>query len=255
MIRYNFLLLIIFAILFTSVKAEVIKGRPNFCFKPNGQVFVTLKEGTRVECGPLENGWFKISITVKITKQQYDGVMKKGAKLYANHSEFVGVALTDVPVESSMPSSYGGANGLGAYEMEIFGYVPQANIRENSIPENALQSLLKNKADHLQYDSLKSFLAKQRYVKMDLINKTLPQLTEFCIYESTVVDQSPGYRIGLIFEGSKLIAIEHSRPFNLLKGKEYYILERNKLYVITPPKGLSVNAFVTKINKANEGAD
>lgn len=251
MIKYKLLFSLLILGLFSSVRAEVINGQAAFRFQPKGTVFVTLKDGMEVECGPLENGWFKISITVKITKEQYNGDFKKGGKLFDTNKKFIGVALTDVPDDSSMPMSYGD----GSYEMQIFGYVAKANIKESSIPESTLEYVFKSKAGNLRYDSLNSFLIKQRYMRMNLIHKTLPQLAEYCIYESTVVDESPGYRIGLIFEGNDLIAIEHSRPLKFIKSKEYSVLGRNKLFVIRPPKGFSAKAFAEKISEANQGAD
>ncbi|OOQ59024.1 hypothetical protein BC343_29775 [Mucilaginibacter pedocola] len=157
--------------LFASARAEIINGTANFSFKPGGPVFVALKEGMEVECGLLENGRYKISFTVKITKQQYEGTMKKVAKLYTADNKFIGIALVDIPVSSSVAGTYGGVNGPEEYDMEIFGYVTKANIKTGSIPENALETVLKNKAGKLHFDMLKPFLMKQRYEKMDLINK------------------------------------------------------------------------------------
>jgi len=251
--QYKFLLIILLLASYLA-KAEVIDGPANFRAKPNGQILISLTDGQNVESGLLKNGWFEISVAIKITKRQFDNGynVKKGDKLidfYTN--KLIGVALADISASICRTSSYGDK----ANEMEILGYVSKSNIKPNSIPENAIDSAIKKKIFQLQYDSLKSFLLNEEYKKESLIKKTLPQLTEYCIYESTVVDPSPGYRVGMIFENNELIAIEHSRPLKIVNSKEFVILGRNKIFIVKPPASLSVNEFVKKMNKANEGAD
>lgn len=244
--KYLFLLTIITSSM--TVKAEIINGRVNFRLKPNGPILFILKDGEKVECGELKNGWYKISVSIKTTQKQLDEGydVKKGDKLIGLKGKLLGVALSDVPPEASMPTS--------AY-MEIFGYVRVSDIKVNSIPENNLDSILKVKAAHLQYVDLKDFLKREEYFKADLLHKTLPKMDEYCIYESTVVDESPGYRIGLIFQDNYLVAIEHSRALKTKPAKEYPVLDRNKIFIVKPPKGMSEAAFVKKVNDSNIGAD
>lgn len=252
--KFNYLLILVFTLVFISAKGELINGPANFRIKPKGLVFMSLNDGQAVECGRIENGWYKVSIEIKITKLQYDQgyEVKKGDKLVDLYTEkIIGVALVDIPGPSAVPSTWG-KNKAG---IEIFGYVYKTNIRENSIPEIVLDSVIHKKLSHLQYDTLKQFIMKAHYRKEDLIKKTLPQLTAYSIYESSVVDPSPGYRLGLIFEGNDLIAVEHSRPFKIAGFNNYSIPGWNAIIIIKPPKNLKIPLLIKKISESRAGAD
>jgi len=182
--------------------------------------------------------------------------VKAGQKLYDPQNNFIGVATVDIPDSITNAQSYGGIKSPASYEMEIYGYVARTNIKINSIPENTLDSIFVKKEQHLEFDTLKSFMSEQGYKNQNIINKTLPKFNEYCIYESE--DNSAGYRIGLIFENSDLIAIEHSRPINLVNSggfREYKLAHGNKILFTKSPKNLSPLALIKKINEIFRGAD
>ena len=244
----NLLLHFVFILLFGSIaKSEVIDGPANFRVSPRGTILFTLKDGQHVECGEFKNGWYKVSITIKISKQQFDKrySVKKGDKLFDLKGNYIAVALSDVPDDNT---------GLSTYAMEIFGFVPGSNIKPGSIPEINFERAFQQNIKCLQLDSLNHFLKKEHYIQTDILKKVLPQCTEYTVYESTVVDPSPGFRIGLIFENNQLIAVEHSRHLKIGNYREFEIIQ-NKLFLIRPPVGLTDAMFVKKINKAHEGAD
>jgi hypothetical protein len=242
-------------------KAETIDGPANFRATPKGMKLISLNDGVAVNCFKLENGWFKVTFTIKITKQQYDKeereytkgyAARAGEKLFDLHGKFIGIAIANIPDTLTNTQSYGDDRSGKSYQTEFFGYVAKANIKENSIPENTLDSLFKANT-HLDYNTLKSFMWKEGYKNQHLIDKFLPKFSEYCIYESE--DDSAGYRIGFVFENNELIAIEHSRALKFVNSKEYEILGRDKIFIIKPPASLSINEFIKKMNKAFEGAD
>jgi hypothetical protein len=253
----KYLLIIVLISIVNCGKAEVIDGPANIRLSPGKQILVSLNTGTEVECGLLTNGWFKISFTIKISKQQYDKGydVKKGDSLFDQKNKIMGVALADIPTGMAIPGYYGGLKSPAVYEMEIFGYVYKSNIKQNSIPENIIDSTFKPGTFSFQLDSLKGFMKKEGYKAQGIIKRTLPHCEEYCIYESTVIDPSPGYRIGFIFENNDLLAIEHSRPVKIENFKEYEVMPENKVFIIKSPKGLTVSAFIKKINESRRGAD
>ncbi|MDR3696035.1 hypothetical protein [Mucilaginibacter sp.] len=243
--------------LINLTKAEVIDGPANIRLSPNKQILVSLNDGVEVECGLLTNGWFKISFTIKITKQQYDKgyEVKKGDILINQKNKVVGVALGDIPTGLSIPGTYGGLKGPAVYEMEIFGYVYKSNIKQNSIPENVIDSTFKRGTFSFKYDSLKGFMKDNSFKAQGIIKRPLPHCEEYCVYESTVMDPSPGYRLGLIFEDSELIAIEYSRAINIGVYRTYATSDETKLIIFRSPKNTDIKTFLNKIKMSRNGAD
>src|ERR1700744_4357072 len=140
MIKLKLLITLLFSIGCLIAKSEIIKGIAVVRDKPNGKILFDLESGENVECGELKDGWYKISITVKITKQQYDEAynLRKGDKLINPYNDkLIGVTVNDFPTELGIPESY----GINGYDMEIFGYIPQSGIEKGSIPENVLNAL------------------------------------------------------------------------------------------------------------------
>ncbi|HAL82547.1 MAG TPA: hypothetical protein DCO83_10185 [Mucilaginibacter sp.] len=257
MIKSKVFVFLLMMILFFEAKSEVIDGPANFRDKPNGKVLVSLKDSVPVESGELKNGWFEVSFSVMITNQQYSSrySLKKGTPLYDFDHKLLGITLADIPDELTTSSATGGTEGHYKWcWIDIRGYVYQSNVRKNSIPENVLDSTFKPGKFSFQYDSLKGFMKKEGYKAQGLIKKTLANCEEYCIYESIVVDQGDGYRIGLIFENNELIAIEHTRPVKVGIYKEYTTSDRTKLIIFRSPKNMSIKKFVDKINASRAGA-
>jgi hypothetical protein len=256
-IKCLLILLLILAATFTE--AEIINGPANFRDKPNGKILVSLNNGVEVECGVLKNGWYEVSFSAMITNEQYAVRYspKKDTRLYNDDHKFIGVTTADIPDDVSNLSATGGTEGHYKWcWIEITGYVYKTNVRQNSIPENVLDSAFKSGKFSFQLDSLKAFMKKEGYWAQGLIKKTLPHYEEYCIYESTVeAGPSPHYRIGLIFKNKTLIAIEYSRPLNIGVYKEYTTSDRNRLIIFETPKGLTIKRFVDKINESRKGAD
>ncbi len=250
--------ILFFVFLGPAVKAEIIDGPANFRDSPNGKVLVSLNEGVEVECGDLKNGWFEVSFSMLINNEQYSGGYepKKGTKLYDMNHRLIGVTMSDIPSQLSIPSATGGLPGHYKFcWIEIRGYVYKSNIRQSSIPENILDSAFRSGKFGFTLDSLKHFMQDEKYRAQGIIKRTLPNCEEYCIYESTVIDPSPGYRIGFVFEKNELLAIEHSRPVNLGNYKSYPTADHNQLYIFRTPKGMTIKTFIDKINLSRSGAD
>ncbi len=247
----HFLIPLLFFVVI-SARAERIDGPANFRDKPNGQILVSLREGVEVECGELENGWFEVSFSVLITNEQYSDryIPKKGTPLFDQNHRLIGITLADIP--KKLASSFATSGTEGHFKscwIEITGYVYKANIKENSIAENILDSTFKPGMFSFNYDSLKLFMKQEGYDPQGIIRRTLPHCEEYSIYES-----GGNYRIGLIFDDKELIAIEHSRIVSIGVYKEYATIDGNKLIIFRSPKGMTIKTFVHKINASRMGA-
>jgi len=257
MTKNRLILLISLFVAFSSARAEIIDGPANFRDKPNGQVLFSLMDGIKVECMPLESNWFKVSFTIHLTKSQYDSQyeIKKGEKLYDRKGNLVAIALADIPSALTNSSTYGGAPGVAkVYEMEIRGYVSQTNIKETSIPENALNTIINQNRSNLTYSKLLDFMALNGYEKAGIIKKVYSKLNDYVIEESSVDGGSATDRIDLIFEGDELILIVHSRPLKIKDVKDYELDFGMRLTVFRPPYKESVESFIKKYKEAYNGA-
>jgi hypothetical protein len=252
------LLITCLIILFAYVaKAEIIDGPANFRAKPNGKILFSLNDGLRVECMPIKNNWFEVSFTINITKDQYDKHLevKKGDKLYDRKGNIITIAKADIPSYLTISSTYGGAPGNPkVYEMEIRGYVSRSNIKETSIPENALNHAINQNRLNLSYGVLKDFILLHGYEKDGIIKKVYPKLNDYVIEESSVNGGSVTDRIDLIFEDDQLILIAHSRPLRLNGVRDYDLAFGLRLAVIRPPRKQTVETFIKKYREAYNGA-
>jgi hypothetical protein len=255
--KHKPLIFILIAFLSYSAKSEVINCQANFRDKPNGKIFFSLKDGQNVECMPLQNGWFEISVTISLTEAQYEKnyEIKKGDKVYCYKSKTVLIALEDIPSSATQAYTFGGARGNPkVYQMEIRGYILKSNIKEVSIPENALDIIInKNRAD-LSSSKLRGFILTHAYEQTDVIKKVYPKFEAYVIEESSVTGGSVTDRIQLLFEDHELILIVHSRPLIITNVKDYDLDNGMKLLVIRPPHNESIKTFIKKYRQAYNGA-
>jgi len=252
------LLTLLMIFLFFSAKSEIIDGPANFRLKPKGKILVSLTDGVHVECSQLENGWFNVSFTISLTKQQFEKgyEIKMGEKLFDDKNKLIGVAVANIPSSSTSPHTSGGAPGNPAvYWMEIIGYISKSNIKEGSIPENTFDILIDRNRTALKFDNLRNYIFENKYEKDDLLKKFYPKLKAFSISESAVGGGSALDRITLVFENDELIAIIHSRHLKIENIKDYDLLYGNKIIIFRPPTGENLNSFLKKNKAAYSGTN
>lgn len=199
-----------------STFAERIDGPANVRTAPKGTPIISLNDNIEVDCSELENGWYRISVNIKLTKEQYDSPapLEEGDSLFNWQNEFIGTALTRIP--DSLQSTWysGGAPGNPRrYGMTINASTYKSNIKPESIPELRLNSFLKNNSTPTRND-LSNFLAEFGFRDSGILDRLVDGYEEQMIYESTVIDPSPMDRIRFIFKASELIAIVHTRPIS-----------------------------------------
>jgi len=213
-----------------STFAERIDGPANVRTAPKGTPILALNDNVEVGCSQLINGWYKIAVSLKITKEQYESSthISKGDSLFNWQNEFIGTALATIP--DSLQSTWysGGAPGNPRrYGMDIYASTYMSNIKPESIPESRLSTIIKSLNQQVVKSDLTNFMAEFNFRTSGLLGKLDSRYEEHMIYESTIDDPSPMDRIRLVFDNSELIAIVHTRPLGELLNSRPLTRGRN----------------------------
>jgi len=181
---------------------ERIDGPANIRDGVNGKILFTLNENVLVSCTPLANDWYSVGLLMEVD----DGVLKakkvkKGSKIIVDDQE-VGEIKMDMTVPTWKDDKAAWA--------ELIGYTHKDNIKPESILENAL-------SEHIQSVNSRSVEQFQPFIEDFQLEKT-DQFEGYDIYynyENWIEDPSPMWRIGLVFQEGRLLAILHARPLNV----------------------------------------
>lgn len=243
-------------ILLSPAMAERIDGPANIRTAPNGEVAFTLHDNILVDTAPMENDWFHLVVTIKLTEEQYNNrslILTKGTPLIDLDGREIGVVMQDVKPSGKMTA--GGAPGIPKwYAAELYGYTYKSNIRPESIIESAISELIKTNKPNLAFKAFQKHLREFNYTDgLDI--KDMPHLTTYMVHESTLDDPSPLDRIRLIFQGEELIAIVHSRNLDLSGYETIPIARERKLTILTVFDENEKLRFIQKNNESYAGVD
>ncbi|WP_339695963.1 hypothetical protein [uncultured Roseivirga sp.] len=237
--------------------AERIHGPANIRTSPNGALIISLNDNVVVGCSELINGWYRVSINLKITKEQYESTtpIVKGDSLYNWQNEFIGIALTEIPHNQQSTWYSGGAPGNPRrYGMEIYASTYKSNIKTESIPEYRLSSILTNSKNQLSRQDLSNFMTEFGFRNSGILGRLVEGYEEQMIYESTIDDPSPMDRIRLIFKGSELVAIVHTRPISKLLNSQTLTRGRN-IIILKEMNQADLQKFLDINREAYAGID
>ncbi|MEZ4828926.1 MAG: hypothetical protein R3C61_21965 [Bacteroidia bacterium] len=229
-------LIVLFTILVLTTFAERIDGPANVRSAPKGTPIISLNDNVDVGCSQLVNGWFTISISMKISKEQYDSKtpFSRGDSLFNWQDEFIGTVLTNIPDSLQSPWYSGGAPGNPLrYGMDIYASTYKSNIKPQSIPEIPLAAILSRTKNRPTKEDLDQYMIDFNFTNSGILPQLVKGYDEQMIYESTIDDPSPMDRIRFIFRNSELIAIVHTRPIGeflssqaLVRGRNIIILKQ-----------------------------
>jgi hypothetical protein len=226
----------------TPITGERMNGVANIRNAIDGDILFSLNDFVRVDCAPLNNGWYQISTEIDITQQEYQRpILKKGRKLKFNGT-VVGEIMQDMKI-------YPATNGKRMWAT-INGFTQKNNIRQGTIIETALTTFLKQHNNN-SLDELKPFIKNFKLEE----DKQFAPFTHYFNYESTIEDISPLYRMVLVFHNNQLIGVVHSRPLDIT-GTSSRKLKRGfkvDFFTNTPKKlqddySKKFNAFITAVD-------
>lgn len=196
---------------------ERIDGLSNVRDTIDGKIIFSLNNNVLVETGLTENNWLKIGVFVNLTpKQIKDFKILPKTDLISTNGKVIGKTIDTVDIQMC-GKSYG----------QIGAYTHKDNIKIKSIPENSFADYIDQ--EKLSKADLQPFMTNFAFVKYE--EGELPNLTQYMIDESTVVDASPRDRITLLFKADKLIGYIHSRPIKTDKYKTYELIRGHKLTI------------------------
>jgi hypothetical protein len=185
-----------------AVIGERIDGPANVRDAVNGKLLFSLEDHVLVACTPLEGDWYKVGVQMEIKKEEF-GIdrLQKGRKILVDGKE-VGEILAETEVVTGM--------GKHAWA-ELIGYTHKDNIKPSSIIENVLQSYLQTDGNSRMMQDFKPFIQQ---FELELTDQ-FEGYQIYYNYENWIEDPSPMWRIGLVFQENKLVAILHSRPLSI----------------------------------------
>ncbi|UII20550.1 hypothetical protein [Fulvivirga ligni] len=224
----------IFLQLVFTTYAERIDGPANVRMSPKGTPMLSLNDNVEVGCSKIFDGWYSISISLKITKEQYESEMpiSEGDSLFNWQDEFIGTALTKIPDNLQSTWYSGGAPGNPRrYGMDIYASTFKSNIKPESIPENKLAEILSRTNNSPKRADLCQYLIEFKFSDSGILDSVVEGYEEKMIHESN--DPSPMDRIRFIFNKTELVAIVHTRPISkqlnsqpLTRGRNILILKQ-----------------------------
>lgn len=184
--------------------SERIDGPANIRDTINGKVLFTLYDGALVSnCSPLENDWYRVGVFADIdTSEVRMDSITIGRKIIVDGKE-----IGEVIAAHEIFTSYGGDRAWAG----LIGYTHKNNIDPSTIIEPALEKEMRDLQGKRTLEAWGPFI--QRFAlerDADFLGYNF-----YFNYENWLDDPSPGFRIGLVFEQGKLVAVLHSRPLVL----------------------------------------
>lgn len=196
---------------------ERIDGPANVRDTIDGKIIFSLNDNVLVETGLTENNWIEIGVFVNLTpKEMEDFKILPKTDLISTNGKIIGKTVDTVNI-GMYTDKYG----------QIGAYTHKDNIKIKSVPENCLADLI-NKGKLNQMELL-PFMTNFGFVKYEY--GELPNLTQYIIDESMVIDASPRDRITLLFKADLLVGFIHSRPIKTDKYKTYELIRGHKLTI------------------------
>ncbi|MFD2033146.1 hypothetical protein ACFSKL_00005 [Belliella marina] len=193
------------------LKGERIDGPANLSDKENGKLILSLEDNVLIETSPSQGDWLKIGFFVQIAPDESSMIkLFPEDQLKAPDGSYIGRVKDTLEVWRIHEN-------VGLIE----GYTHIGNIKENSIPETALENALK-RSDFTK-SSLDNYMESFEFIEYKL-NQEL-NYRQLFIYESYVVDPSPRDRITLFFDDfDMLMGIFHSRELQLPEYETFELI-------------------------------
>ena len=194
---------------------EQIDGPANIRSSPNGKLLFELFDTEPVETTPIENDWLMVSAFVQLDSTELNsGIILPNKKLRNVDGKTIGNSFDTLEL-----IFYDEAGGM------IWGHTYKNNIRPNCTPEAQLNELII--ANKLSFDEQQEYREFFGYTPFNL--NSVEGVSEYIIYQSTIVDPSPRDRISLMYYDSKLIAFVHYRDFDFYNLQSGELIRGHKI--------------------------
>ncbi|WP_425392220.1 hypothetical protein [Ekhidna sp.] len=215
-----------------SLCNEQIDGPANVRYSPNGKLMFELFDGVSVETSPIENDWLMVSTDIQLDSTELqNGIVLPNMKLRNMEGEVIGNSFDTLRF-----TSYDKLSG------SIWGYTYKNNIEPNCTPEAQLNSLIIE--NRLSFEDQKQY--RQVFGFTPFNNNSAEGVSEYIIYQSTLVDPSPRDRISLMYHNDKLFAFVHSRDFDFYNLQSGELIRGHKIVFLTEKNPMLAEEIVEK---------
>jgi hypothetical protein len=202
----RFYFTILFLMMFLAVKADVTNGTINVYFKPGKAIAFKLYNNVKMDCGAPNGQWQSVVVYVSSKKAYFDGKakVKKGDPIIDTMGRQIGYVVSDQV--DAMPMR----DAQNKYTMRLAGYIIKDNVQPASVPENRLAQLINANKKDLSLKVFKKFIDDFGLTKRkDDLDKYYPDDVNYVTWYDTYAGGPTVFRIQLIFDHGKLIAIFH----------------------------------------------
>lgn len=211
------LLSLLTGLLFSPLRGQKLKSDAAFALSARGSEIFQLRAGERFYTYPAVDGWYKARKLVYFQKSDWnDQKLMPEAKLFNEKGEEIGKILAETRVyELDTVEQF---RGDTRYRGVISGYIFRTKIAPNSIPEEEISAIFKEKNRNLQkarFDEL--------WALHDAEEKDFGPFTAYAIrakHQSTRPEQD--FRVIVVFRGGTMpyAVITNGQAVELAKVKE-----------------------------------
>lgn len=211
---------------------EQIDGPANIRSSPNGKLKFELFDKVPVETTPVENDWLMVSAYIQLDSTELSsGIILPNKKLRNIEGEIVGNSFDTL--ELIFYNEQGGT---------IWGHTYKDNIRPYCTPEAQLNELII--ANKLSYEDQQEYRKTFGFTPFNI--NSAEGVSEYIIYQSTIVDPSPRDRISLMYYKNKLFAFVHSRDFDFHNLQSGELIRGHKIVFLTDKNQMLAQEIVEK---------
>lgn len=220
---YSFVFIILIFFNHIKLHAEITRFPCEVLSLDQKQTIFYLKSGITVETSSI-----LLNKKVKILIQAYfrdsffvDEYIQSNTKLYDTFGNIIGNTLKNIYPERFIRND---SNGL--MMVELFGYVNDFVIKQESSIEYCLSTILNSKKKEFTYSEFKKFIDTNNFQKWP----DEKNLTTYFVVESKTDRIKPGKRVVLIFLNNDLAAIIYSRNLKLRYFESHAESKPYKIY-------------------------
>jgi hypothetical protein len=220
---------IMFLLFVSPSKAEITNGITKVYFKQGGEMSFILFDNVKIECGAINGKLQPIVIYLPSKKAYFDGIVKikKGDSLLDSGGNKIGYIVSDnidaMPLHNTETDSY---------LMRFYGYIETNNTRSGSVLENNLSEIINSNKKSLNYSVFKGFISDWKLEKYyDEIDKLYPPNVSYVLWYDSYLTGPSVFRMQLIFNGEKLVAIFQGNELKKTKYPELKMKSNNLLWL------------------------
>lgn len=210
-----------------KILRERINGPANIRDTVNGKILFSLDDNILVECTEDKNNWNIIGLDIWVNSNQIKNFkLAKGDTLFGINGKKIGTVINETRLRRADENN-------GIKTAFVIGYTFNANIKPESVIENALTKIIEGKGNEVFINDLEGLIDSFQLRKCTPTSQPNESGEWYYCRDNLIEDISPRDRITLIMENKKLMGIVHSHELNLKNIKSYELVRGHKFTPIS----------------------